>query len=1018
MTTLIPPLISIHETHMPDAPKGFLQAVAETYYANEADNIDRYCFVFPNKRSATHFMQKLQDVATPPMILPGCTTISELVADQSEYVEASRLERMFILYNEYNKLMEEPVDFDRFAYWGDMLLNDFDDVDRYLVDADALFVNLKRFREIRSNYLTPEQIDVISRYWNGTEDLAKDIENFWQHTGPSSGEDADDDVQASAASHFVKLWMVLDRLYHAYHEALHRRGLTAPGRLYRDAVTSLRERDEWDWERYVFVGFNVLSASEIKIFQTLQARGRADFYWDLPAKEFQGLIRHNDGHTTHSNKALHFISRNIKSFPSLYDINDQIYGGRSLPEIDIINVPSRIGQSKVAGNIVARLAQSKKLDPANAINTAIVMPDESLFVSVVNSMPTELGAINVTMGYPLRRTPVATFLKTITSLHLRARKSGGEWYYFYEDIYDVITHSLIGLLDSEAAHKLVKDIERQHRFMIPVSLIESNYPTIAPLFSPVDNPNDLNEVGAYLTMIIGMLREGLCRLPSSHERAIQLQFLQAYLMSLHQLTDTASRHDILMGEGTAFRLIERSLASETVNMKGEPLRGLQLMGVLETRALDFDNVVMMSMNERVFPKKSYSKSFIPDALRRAYRMSTIEHQESIFSYYFYRLISRATRVSLLYDGRNVGMNRSEMSRYLVQLLYNDTGISTRHVGAAFQARVYEPIPLTVRKDQRIMNRLSEYLAPDSGRALSASSINTYIDCPLQFYLRFVERYDAYEPATDYMDASTYGQIVHQVFENLYLSLSATRRYPVTVNEADILRLIDPANQTIFDLVHKAIDDRYLNVADSGSSTLVGETKAICTLVTEIVRETLRHELDFAPFTVTDAELKIQGNYELAPGLRVNIRQVIDRVDRVNGVMRVVDYKTGSDATRIRDWDAPFDAENDNRPKAMVQLMFYCKILAKTLETDEPITPVIYNLRKIYVNGISNISCGKRDITDYHTELDEFDPRFASVISDIFNPDVPFTQSPDVGGHVCTFCQFKPLCGVQDEGNEK
>ena len=167
---------------MPDAPKGFLQAVAETYYANEADNIDRYCFVFPNKRSATHFMQKLQDVATPPMILPGCTTISELVADQSEYVEASRLERMFILYNEYNKLMEEPVDFDRFAYWGDMLLNDFDDVDRYLVDADALFVNLKRFREIRSNYLTSEQIDVISRYWNGTEDLAKDIENFWQHT--------------------------------------------------------------------------------------------------------------------------------------------------------------------------------------------------------------------------------------------------------------------------------------------------------------------------------------------------------------------------------------------------------------------------------------------------------------------------------------------------------------------------------------------------------------------------------------------------------------------------------------------------------------------------------------------------------------------------------------------------------------------------------------------------------------------------------------------------------------------
>lgn len=1005
---------------MTDAPKGFLQAVAEVYYTNERDNLDRYCFVFPNKRSATHFMQKLQDVAEPPMVLPGCTTISELVADQSPYVEASRLERMFILYNEYNKLMEEPVDFDRFVYWGDMLLNDFDDVDRYLVDADALFVNLKRFREIRSNYLTPEQIEVISRYWNGTEDLAKDIEDFWQHTSPSKRADSEgNDEGVSAASHFVKLWMVLDKLYHSYHDELHRRGLTAPGRLYRDAVTSFHDRESWNWDRYIFVGFNILSASEIRIFQTLHTLGRADFYWDLPAKEFQGLISYGDGQSKCSNKALHFIHRNIRNFPSLYDIDSLIYDGRTLPVIDIVNVPSRIGQTKVAGNIVAKLARTGTLDPVNAINTAIVMPDESMFVSTVNSMPSNLGAINVTMGYPLRRTPVATFLKAITSLHLRARKSGGEWYYFYEDLYDVVTHSLIGLLDAEAAHALVKDVEKQHRYMIPVSLIESNYPTIAPLFSIIHDPYNLREVGEYITRVVSTLREGLNRLPSSHERAIQLQFLQSYLIALRQLTDTASSHEISMGEGTAFRLIERALAGETVNMKGEPLRGLQLMGVLETRALDFDNVIMMSMNERIFPAKSYSKSFIPDALRHAYRMSTTEYQESIFAYYFYRLISRASRVTLLYDGRNVGMNRSEMSRYLVQLLYNgNPNMKVRHFGATFQARVYEPLPVTVHKDSRIISKLSEFLNPEGSRALSASSINTYIDCPLQFYLRFVERYDAYEPSTDYMDASTYGQVVHQVFENLYLTLSETGQYPVTVSEADIQRLISPDDPTIFSLVHRAIDKLYLNLADDSSSILVGETKAICTLVSEIVRETLRCELAFTPFTVNAAELKIKGNYELAPGLHVNVRQIIDRIDRVNGVMRVVDYKTGSDVTRIKDWDAPFDAENNNRPKAMVQLMLYCKILAEHLHTDEPITPIIYNLRKIYVNGISNISCNRREITDYHTELDEFDPRFASVISDIFNPDIPFTQSPEVGGHACTFCQFKSICGVPEDDSDK
>lgn len=1002
---------------MPEASKGFLQAVAETYYNNERDNIDRYCFVFPNKRSATHFMQKLQDVAKPPLILPGCTTISELVAEQSDYVEASRLERMFILYNEYNRLMKEPVEFDRFVYWGDMLLNDFDDVDRYLVDADALFVNLKRFREIRSNYLTPEQLEVISRYWNGTEDLAKDIENFWQHTAPEAHDEnvADD----GAASHFVKLWMVLDSLYHAYHKTLHERGLTAPGRMYRDAVQSLKDREEWDWERYIFVGFNVLSASEIKIFDTLQARGKADFYWDLPAEEFQGLIHHIDGHTTHSNKAMHFIKRNIRTFPSLYDINDLIYADRRLPAIDIINVPSRVGQAKVAGNVVSRLAGKGLLDTGNAINTAIVMPDESMFVSVVNSMPTELGAINVTMGYPLRRTPVATFLKNITSLHLRARKSGGEWYYFYEDLYDVITHSLIGLLDADAAHRLVEDIEKQHRYMVPMALICDNYPALAPLFTPVKHPDDLKEVGAYITTVVMLLDKGLEKLPSGHERAVQQQFLQSYLIALHQLTEAARRHTITMGESTAFRLIERALIGETVNMKGEPLRGLQLMGVLETRALDFDNVIMLSMNERIFPKKSYSKSFIPDVLRRAYRMSTIEHQESIFAYYFYRLISRASHVTLLYDGRNVGMNRSEMSRYLVQLLYNNrNGIKVRHIAAAFQARIYEPLPVTIYKDERIIRKLSEFLDPESDRALSASSINTYIDCPLQFYLRFVERYDAYEPATDYMDASTYGQVVHQVFEKLYLSLSPQGRYPVIVQKSDIEHLINPSDATIFSLVHRAIDTLYLNLSNDSSSILVGETKAICTLVTEIIRETLQHELAFAPFTVLDAEMRIKGNYELAPGLHVNIRQIIDRVDRVNGVMRVVDYKTGSDATRIRDWDSPFDAENSLRPKAMVQLMLYCKVLADTLKSDEPITPVIYNLRKIYVNGITNLVCNKKEITDYHSELPEFNPRFESVISDIFNRNVPFAQTPDVGGHACTFCQFKAICGVMEDNSDK
>lgn len=1008
MSTLSEP----HHAGAGHMPEPFLRRVARAYAVNEPDSLSDCLFVFPNKRSATFFTHHLRSLIAPPALLPATTSINEFVADLSDLVEASRYDRLFIIYNEYRRITGEEVEFDRFIYWGDMLLSDFDDVDRYLVDPSALFVNVKQFREIRANYLTDDQLRIIGRYWGGVEDYAAEVEGFWQHVAT--------DGSSRAAGRFIRLWEVLDELYHAYHERLAERGLTSPGRLYRDAVDTVREGSRDDYTRYVFVGFNVLSASELRIFELLHDRGRADFYWDIPAPAYRGRrLTSREGRVSYSNKAMRFITRNAEAFPSLYDIHDGEYDDLPAPEIRIINVPSRVGQAKVAGDELCRWADSGIIDAANAIDTAVVMPDEGLFVTAVNSIPACVKALNVTMGYPLKRTPVATFMKAVTSLHLRARRSGDTWFFFYEDVMALLAHSVAQTIDPDAAVKLADQVTRMRRFMIDAQVIADNYPTLAPIFSPV-RERDLADTARYISGLLDMLERTLDGMASRRDRDIHRKFLAAYRLALASLVDAAATHGVVMGEATAFQLLERALAGESVPMKGEPLRGLQLMGVLETRALDFTNVVFMSMNERVFPRKSYTRSFIPDVLRKAYRMSTIEHQESIFAYYFFRLISRARRITLLYDGRTVGLRHSEMSRYLVQLLYafRPAGEIT-HIGATFDGRAYDPAPLTVAKDKRVQELLRRYLTPGSGKNLSASALNVYIDCPMQFYLRHVEGLDIEDAATEYIDASTFGKILHETAERLYALASSTGKYPATVTAEWIDRMCDKDDPTVPRIVHECIDEHYLKLeeAQRGSSHLFTETRISRDLVTLAIRRMLACERERAPFTVVAAELPLEANMELVPGLRVNVKQYIDRVDRMDGRLRIVDYKTGQDPLSLSEWDRAFDGANQSRQKAFVQLFFYCHVYRLSKGTDEPIMPVIYSLRHLFSEGLPPLTFGSRTdkapIDDYRPLYDEYLARLTAVVNEIFDPEVPFRQAAEVGGHACKFCRFKPLCGVTE-----
>ncbi len=1002
--------------------KPFLKQVAEAYLASEWKEMMDYCFVFPNKRSGVFFRNYLMEQASGhPLILPHITTIGELMSSFSSLAEASRLDCLFLLYEEYSKLSDDISDFDRFLFWGEMILADFDDVDLNLADASKLFLNLKRYREVNAYYLTPEQEEILSRYWGG-QFVQHSPHEFWSHLK----KEEDSELEQK----FLKLWEVLGPLYDNYHAVLRRGGLGSRGMIARDAVNIVASHDGsvLPYRRYVFIGFNVLSLAEIRLFDILRERGIADFYWDIasPAIFSEG------------NKASRFMSRNQRCFPSRYELSDD--SDCRFPQIIVSGVPSGVGQAKEAGRLLAEWVEAGVIsNPGNAINTAIVLPDETLFVPMAHSVPDNITALNVTMGFPLRATSFASFVSSVVSLQLRAQRSRDEWYFFYEDVNTLVSHPLLRDVDSDGCDMVLKSIRDRRLFLVPECEICDNYPLLAPFFTAVNDSDSIEEVYGYFHRLLSSLLEKVednkavdvdadgvsldVNLESGDN--IEAYFVRSYLDALDELKSAIDRRGVRMKEITFIQLLQKAIASSSVNFTGEPLKGLQMMGVLETRALDFENLIILSMNERVFPRKFYSKSFIPDNLRRSYGLPTSDFQESIFSYSFYRLLSRASNVHLYYDARNISGRNSEMSRYIAQLLYIFLESSVKHELISYPLSVAPEERISVRKNDEIMRRLREFTPQGGSRTLSASSINDYINCPLSFYLKKICRLDLDEEVIDYMDSGTYGTILHASVEKVYNDfLKGADEVKVT---SEMLDGVLHSTAYLDMVITYAVNEHYNRLGKCCDRPLTGEAKVLGVIMKHFISLLFTEEKKITPFDFISAECEVLKSMEITPDLSVNIRQVIDRIDRVYpeghygndalAKLRIVDYKTGSDDIDFSDFDQLFNNSELHRRKAIVQLLFYCNAYAEHTGYAGPITPVIYQMKTLSTFGLrpvtrkSDESDGKKKgaipVVDYREINDEFLARFKGVVKEMFDEHTPFTQAPD--DHNCKFCSLTAIC---------
>ncbi len=1017
----------------------FLRQIAAAYCAPaEIDNLGRYCFVFPNRRSSLFFRRYLLDEFNRlgrPAFIPSFTTISDLVARYSQGVEASRYEQLFALYESYRRVLdrhgrsEQLRDFDRFRFWGEMILNDFNDIDRYLVDADKLFTNVTRLKEISADYLTDEQREIVERFWGEDDPMLNNagqrVDIFWKHT-------ATDNDDSSLRARFLSLWELLSDLYHEFRATLSHRKLNYSGMAYREAAERIRhiQPDELPYKRYIFVGFNVLSSSELKIFERLQQCGMADFYWDFasPAfyrRSYPEVRTYADVRAdmiNRNNSATRFIGRNVLRFPSLYplplDLNFDAQTDRS---INVLAVPGNTVQTKETERILSDAVHNGDIPhPDDAINTCVVVNDESLFVPLLHSLPETIGAVNITMGLPKRHTETATLMSGVFGLHARARNVAGRKSYFFEDVLALLNNPIVLAIAPADSFSLRTHMVTGHLFTIPASEISDSYPELKFIFADVD-PNSADAVYTHLTSLLDTLAEKLdCirRAGTPLEGTDrQLDIISDYRRSISEIQSLIKEYGVTLNEGTYMHLIENIINSSSLNFAGMPLKGLQVMNMLETRALDFDSLVMLSMNERIFPRKSYAPTFIPNALRSGFGMSTIDHQESMFAYYFYRLLTRARNVHLLYDSRTTGISSGEMSRYLYQLKYLHQAGNVKFRMVDYVPSSPETVELSVQKNP---DELKAFLS-GGHLNLSASALKTFAACPLKFYLQYVRRWSADEDDSvkEYMTPIVYGNVVHHVAQRLFEKVRGDRdTVMITAELLEKLKTMpaddDPLTPLIEQLIHEEINKEFHNLPDEKlRRPLRGQARLLADIMLKTVRGMLDAEKKYAPFEFYRAEYGgTPFEWKLSDTLTVRFKMSIDRVDIMNGgrTLRFIDYKTGSDGVTSGKMETLADRAGEHEYSAVFQLMTYAMAYTDLTKDTRPVQPFIYKLGKIMTEGLQPVRLSNKSapVTSHLDYLDAFRPGFIKLVERIFDTSEPFRQCAK-GDSACSICRFAEMC---------
>lgn len=956
--------------------QSFLKEVTSSLLEKHGEEISQLTIVFPNRRAGIFFSNYLNSLVTKPMISPEIITISELFSAISSYHVPDKLSLIFRLYKVYRDLTGSEELFDDFYYWGGMLIGDFDQVDKYLVNARDLFTNITELKEIDSRFsiLQPENKELL--------------ENFWKTLS--------NDDKSHNQQEFIRLWKDLAGVYEKFRSALHTEGLAYEGMLYRDVVELIINNDIslFKDKQYAFVGFNALNRCEEELFDHLLKSGKAVFFWDYDNYYL------ND----QEQEAGLFLRKNMIRYPQETIICQPDSLTSTSKSMKVINIASQIGQAQVAGDELYRLCNSKgkfRFD-----DTAVVLCDEELLLPVISALPAEIDKINITMGFPMNLTPVFSLVNQLIDLQKNCRRESDQQTFYHKNVLSILNHQLVVTIEPAQSKELSDFIMKNNVIYLSRKELARNDLFCLIFSSPQSIPDRLE----YFLTILKSIFLYWEKNETIENSIVYREYLFRAYLAVNNLKELMvndgprilGREDF-MSAYTFLRILLQYLGDLTIPFEGEPIEGLQIMGILETRALDFKNVILLSMNDGVMPKISSSGSFIPYNLRRAFGLPTLEEQNAMYAYYFYRLLQRAEDVTFVYNSGANGLVTGEKSRYLYQLqMESPFNVSESTVVYKMESVIAQPI--TINKDEKVLASLNKYLEGES--ILSPTALDKYLNCSLQFYFRYVAGIKESDEISEEVDALIFGLLFHTAMENLYLP-----RVGKVLDKESILAMINDSElieKTILDAFRKVY---FKGIGEGEKIELLGKNWLIFEIVRKYVLQILALDQKRAPFQIEGLERKVSTLVSInESSQKVLIGGTIDRIDRLDDCLQILDYKTGKAELSFPMLISLFDKENKIRNKAAFQTLVYSYILYQNLPGEKSIKPGIYNLRGIfeedYDASLKSKENGNQPV-DFVSIVSQFEEEFVKLLEEIFNPNIPFEQTTIQEN--CSFCPYKQIC---------
>ena len=896
--------------------KDFLAYVADDILSKYGTNLSRIAVVFPNKRASLFLNEHLARAARQPIWSPATITISELFRQQSDLQVADPIKLVCDLHKSFCRCTQLQESLDKFYGWGQLLLADFDDIDKNMADADRVFANLRDIHELDDiSYLTDEQRQMIHRFFS----------NF------------SDTHNSELKERFLRLWSRFADIYHDFNSRLASQQLAYEGALYRQVVTTLTTTPDenssgtFPYDHYLFVGFNLLQKVELQLFSELQKAGKAHFYWDF------------DHYYMQHHEAGQYIRRYLEHFPNELDVTSEaIYGNFSKQKhVSYISAPTEDIQARY---ISTWLRDSQRLNDGR--RTAIVLCNENLLQTVVHCLPDEVDKVNVTTGYPLSQTAVASLINIWFDLQLQGR-----------------TPRLLRIFQRHPYARFISD-DQQPLLQILREVATNGHSDITdPLF--------------------------------------QESLFRAYTL-VNRIENLQQSGDLTVDMTTLQRLVSQVVQQTTIPFHGEPAEGIQVMGVLETRNLDFDHVLLLSCNEGNIPRGVNDSSFSPHSIRQAYELTTIDNKVTIYSYYFHRLMQRASDVTILYNSSTEDGQRGEMSRFMLQLMVESPHTITSHTlqtGQTIQKWLPDPIEKTPHVLQVMQSQFTT-----QHPILSPTAITKYMRCPLQFYYLYVADIQQPDIPDDEqeLDHRIFGNVFHEAADIIYHQL------PRYIDKPLLEHLLKSKVE-----IERAVDEafhRIIPFAPKRGLQLINRE-----VIIHYLRQLITIDHRLAPFTILGLECDVKR--QLTPSATYFQPSIIGgRIDRLDLItdgsdeyIRVVDYKTSNRRPKpIADVEAIFLPENiREHSDYYLQTFVYADIISRQ-RPDHKVSPALVFIQHAGGDNYDPTLCfGSQPVRDIAQVSARFNELLEETITEMFSPDVPFQPTSDQ--RTCSTCPFAALC---------